>query len=1018
MDQPVKRQNSDPFRNSLRISLIYFIVSSLWIIISDLLNVAYHNDSYGEFVIEAGKGLLFVLISSVIIFLLLRRHFAAEEKSKQEIFERESEYRSLTERLKVGIIRGTPEGKYLFMNNSAREIMKDYFRIKPDEEIAGLTPEQVYLDRELVERVYKTIGHIIKTGESLTSKAVYGSRNVSVYSYPEINEKGEVTSLLSILTDETEAVKNMRQLEESEKFNSRLLESSYVIVYIFDLESRSNIYINKAIERLLGYSKDEIKEFGENLLKELMHPDDVGRFANYLQEQVYKLADGEESGYEYRMRHKKGYYCWFRGHDCIYKRNNSGKPVQILGSAINISDLKNTQEEVRKNSDYLNSIIEVSPTAVYNLDPEGRVINIWNKSAENMFGWKAEEVFGKRLPIISKEKDEEFDRYIGLLNRGESINGVEFLRRRKDGSPVNIRVHARPMPGKSGKVESILAYGEDITIEKNFAEAKQRNEEYLKTLYDASLAANRVIETSELYRVCFGFIKNIIDVTGIMVSLVTEDGKFIKYDALWLNGENIDPSNIPLMKLDPVGSGPLTRTILTGEAQVVNDLEEQTKNSVYKFFVDEDGNLSEPGGEVKNVSHAAIMIPLKHAEKVIGVLQVQNFQTGIFNNSDILKLEPFAFIFASAIQRAKLYKKLQSELTEKDAAFEQLRKFSKGIEQSPNSIVITNAEYEIEYVNPYFTELTGYSFEEVLGKNPSVLKSGQTEMNVYRNLRESLSRGETWHGEFLNLKKNGELYWEAASIGPITDNEGKVTHYIAIKQDITEKKKKDKELKDSLEEKEIMLKEIHHRVKNNLQVISSLLNMQVEQYEHPEAIEAINSSRNRVKAMALVHENLYQSESIGKTSLREYLIMLAKNIYSSYGVSFERVKFYCETNGIEFGLDTIIPLGLILNEGISNSLKHAFPGNAKGEINVVLENSSENDIDLLNKTEGIGSYNLKIKDNGKGLPVDFDPERTNSLGMTLLNSLAAQLDGEAVINNKVGTEIIINFKELKYKNRV
>jgi two-component sensor histidine kinase len=289
---------------------------------------------------------------------------------------------------------------------------------------------------------------------------------------------------------------------------------------------------------------------------------------------------------------------------------------------------------------------------------------------------------------------------------------------------------------------------------------------------------------------------------------------------------------------------------------------------------------------------------------------------------------------------------------------------------------------------------------------------------VYEELWSTLDNGEVWHGEFLNMKKNGELFWESASIGPITDEKGLVTHYIAIKQDITEKKKKDKELKDSLEEKEIMLKEIHHRVKNNLQVISSLLNMQVEQYEHPEAIDAINSSRNRVKAMALVHENLYQSSSIGKTSLREYLIMLAKNIYSSYGVSFDRVKFMCETSGIEFGLDTIIPLGLILNEGISNSLKHAFPGDTAGEIKVKLEHCVDSGADISKNNHRNECFRLSIRDNGKGLPADFDVNKTNSLGVTLLTSLAAQLDGEAMIMNKTGTEIVIKFKELRYKKRV
>jgi PAS domain S-box-containing protein len=257
------------------------------------------------------------------------------------------------------------------------------------------------------------------------------------------------------------------------------------------------------------------------------------------------------------------------------------------------------------------------------------------------------------------------------------------------------------------------------------------------------------------------------------------------------------------------------------------------------------------------------VIPLKYNDIVYGVLQ-QKLGRVFLILTYISRAICCIVYFGNAAR--KMNNKIQTEFSEKVAAFEQVRKFSKGIEQSPNSIVITNSKYEIEYVNPFFTELTGYTADEVIGRNPGILKSVQTKHEVYEDLWNTLDKEETWHGEFLNMKKNGELYWESASIGPINDDSGKVTHYIAIKQDITEKKKKDKALKDSLEEKEVMLKEIHHRVKNNLQVISSLLNMQVEQYEHPEAIDAINSSRNRVKARALVHENLYQSSSIGKAA--------------------------------------------------------------------------------------------------------------------------------------------------------
>ncbi len=143
--------------------------------------------------------------------------------------------------------------------------------------------------------------------------------------------------------------------------------------------------------------------------------------------------------------------------------------------------------------------------------------------------------------------------------------------------------------------------------------------------------------------------------------------------------------------------------------------------------------------------------------------------------------------------------------------------------------------------------------------------------------------------------------------------------------------------------------------------------------------------------------------------MKEYIHMLAKNIYSSYGVSIEKVGFHCETHSIEFGLDTIIPLGLILNEAISNSLKHAFPDDAAGQIEIYLSE--------LTVSEESWSYELRVKDNGIGLPAGFLPEESKSLGMTLITSLAAQLDGDANINNHTGTEVVIRFKELKYKNR-
>lgn len=223
---------------------------------------------------------------------------------------------------------------------------------------------------------------------------------------------------------------------------------------------------------------------------------------------------------------------------------------------------------------------------------------------------------------------------------------------------------------------------------------------------------------------------------------------------------------------------------------------------------------------------------------------------------------------------------------------------------------------------------------------------------------------------------------------------------VSVGIDITDRKKAETALRTSLKEKEVLLKEIHHRVKNNLQVISSLLKLQSAYIKDEQALGLFIDSYNRVKSMALIHEKLYQSSTLAKINAYDYINNLADNLFRSYSVSSASVELNMEIDRIELDIDTAIPCGLIINELVSNSLKYAFSGRTKGEININFLQQSNNNI------------TLSVSDNGVGLPPDFDIEKVNSLGLQLVYNLTNQLDGELEIKCDSGTFFQINFKQL------
>ncbi|MBZ2164575.1 PAS domain S-box protein [Methanobacterium spitsbergense] len=305
-------------------------------------------------------------------------------------------------------------------------------------------------------------------------------------------------------------------------------------------------------------------------------------------------------------------------------------------------------------------------------------------------------------------------------------------------------------------------------------------------------------------------------------------------------------------------------------------------------------------------------------------------------------------------------------------------------------------DYEIVDVNSAYEEILGISRKEILGKKASAIYG--TDKAPYLEIYyEVAQKGNPTHFEtyFEPMDKHFSISVFSPSIGT----------FATIFEDITERKIAEEQLKKSLAEKEVLLREIHHRVKNNLQIIASLLHLQEGCIDKKDmVVDVLKESQGRVKSMAMVHEKLYQSPNLTEINFKQYIEKLVYDILCTYGIKIGTIKVQLDIEDTNLNIDTAIPLGLVINELITNSVKHAFP-KSEGTITIKLKSQPEN-------------MAITIADDGIGLPKDIKLENPEKLGLQLVQSLVNQLDGDLKLNTDNGTEFKITFKELKYKKRI
>lgn len=368
----------------------------------------------------------------------------------------------------------------------------------------------------------------------------------------------------------------------------------------------------------------------------------------------------------------------------------------------------------------------------------------------------------------------------------------------------------------------------------------------------------------------------------------------------------------------------------------------------------------------------------------------------VLGNDELADLAVSVNEMLQSLQRSKI--KLEKSEEEYRTIFE----------NTGTAMLIVSADLDILLVNSEFQRIFGFKGDEFNKKKNLMDYVVEGDITRIKEINHALMEKQDSHpiqnSEFKLFNQKNEVRDFFTTFGYIPRNNETLISFI----DVTEHNKAVLKIKNSLKEKEILLREIHHRVKNNLQIISALLMLQADESEDSELLLKYKESENRIHSMALIHERMYQSKDLSSIDFKEYINSLIHDLTYSYGFDSKQQEIRIDVGDFSLSIETVMPIGLIVNEVVSNSLKYAFKDfdDKPQIIGVKLQSVGEN------------SYKLEIWDNGKGIPENIDFKKTSTLGLQLVNELTKQLDGTIEIIVKDGTRFKIIFKEPEYKKRL
>ena len=730
-----------------------------------------------------------------------------------------------------------------------------------------------------------------------------------------------------------------------------------------------------------------------------------------------------------------------------------------------ILERKRAEQKLQQTQKYTRSLIDSSLDMICASDKDG-FITEFNLAAQRTFGYAPEEVIGKHVSMLYAIPDERIKVSEELIATKGSFAG-EIQNIKKNGERFTAYLSASVLVNESGEVIGAMGVSRDITALKKAERELKLSEEKYRAIYNQAyigiarvgLRNSEFIEVNERLCDILGYSREELlkmstwDIThpeDIFPNLPDRrdflDKKQDKLSTekryLHKNGSLIY-ANLTISLVRDANGNPDYFVSVYQDITESKKAEEQLRVSEERYraiynqafigiaqvsidgtFLHVNEQLCHIMGYSKEELMSRTFMDITHEENLEISLEyrrlllegkIENFtmeKKYRHKNGSII----FANLTSSLVRNSEgepnYFVSVFQDITERrltELKVElQAAKLNAIIESSSHLIWTVDSRIKLTSFNKNYADLLGklYKVKPFVGMSlvEGEMVSTDDYNNFWRSKYELAFQGTPQHFETSIIDKDGKESWREIYLNPIAGPDNKIKEVSGIGHDITEKKQSEEKIKQSLKEKEVLLKEVHHRVKNNLQVISSILNLQSSYIKDVNTLNLLKESQNRIKSMAFIHESLYQTKDFTSINFSEYVVNLSKNLVHSYSSYDNDIELRLDIEDVFLNLDLAIPCGLIINELVSNSLKYAFPSGGSGEIVVKLNVEDDN-------------LKLVISDSGIGLPKDIDYRNTESLGLQLVVTLVDQVNGSIKLDSKRGTKYTITFKQKQSKKR-